>query len=77
MLLLAKHCAVIYFDHGCLLCWGIWHIGMSKDIFGELVLFFCHVGSRSWIQVLRLGGKSFRPLSCLVNPSRGFLKPHQ
>lgn len=74
MLLLAKHCAVIFFDHGCLLCWGIQHVGMSKDIFGELVLSVYHVGSRSWIQVVKLGGKTFHHL---VNPSRGFLKPHQ
>lgn len=73
MLLLAKHCV----DHGCLLCWSIRHIGMSKDIFGELVLSVCHVGSRSWVQIVRLGGKIFHHLSCLVNPSRGFLKPHQ
>ena len=53
----------------CVLCpqrpeEGVWSLGLQLQM-----IVSCHVGSRDWIQVVRLGGRCFHSLNHLTNLS--------
>lgn len=53
--------------HACLVCL-CQHACMGSENLQELVLSFCHMASRDWIRIIRLGSKQPYPLSHPSDP---------